>query len=76
MEKKIYTGHPQFKKQIHTPLGASNPGDNSQYTTMFRILHTAAVMFAGGLVGDAFFVLLQHIYMQENTRETGQSAAA
>lgn len=24
-------------------------------------------MFAGGLVGDAFFVLLQHIYMQENT---------
>lgn len=24
-------------------------------------------MFTGGLVGDAFFVLLQHIYMQENT---------
>lgn len=34
---------------------------------MFRILHIAAVMLDGGLVGDAFFVLLQHIYMQENT---------
>lgn len=35
---------------------------------MFQLLHTTAIILAGGLVCGAFFVLLQHINMQENIK--------